>query len=179
MAYDFCDSEEDTLFSFILRPRLPYCSCRGPIFWTYVSKAMRVAEFRGESNMHQSEVLFFLKGNRPFPSTAKKGLFLWQVLLFPQLQYESNVFPLGQKTREGCGSPKFLLERFSGKFRRCWKILLRFSGSTKCCHCQGLGTFWQGKRLLANWARLQERCWIFSSETATAFLSSSDLGGKT
>ena len=63
---------------------------------------------------------------------------------------------------------------FSGKFRRCWKILHRFSGSAKCYPCQGLGIFRQGKRLLENWPRLRERCWIFSSETATAFLSSSD-----
>ena len=66
-----------------------------------------------------------------------------------------------------------LLERFSGKFRRCWKMIPRFSGSAKCYPCQGLGTFRQGKRLLENWPRLRERCWIFSSETATAFLSSS------
>ena len=38
-----------------------------------------------------------------------------------------------------------LLEKFSGKFRRCWKILHRLSGSTKCYPCQGLGTFWQRK----------------------------------
>ena len=62
-----------------------------------------------------------------------------------------------------------LLEKFSGKFRRCWKMILRFSGSAKCYPCQGLGTFRQGKRLLENWPRLRERCWIFSSETATAF----------
>ena len=68
-----------------------------------------------------------------------------------------------------------LLERFSGKFRRCWKILHRFSGSPKCYPCQGLGIFRQGKRLLENWPHLRERCWIFSSETATAFLSSSDF----
>ena len=67
-----------------------------------------------------------------------------------------------------------LLEKFSGKFRRCWKIPHRFSGSAKCYPCQGLGTFRQGKRLLENWPRLRERCWTFSSETATAFLSSSD-----
>ena len=70
-----------------------------------------------------------------------------------------------------------LLEKFSGNFGRCWKILHRFSGSAKCYPCQGLGTFRQGKRLLENWPRLRECCWIFSSETATAFLSSSDLGG--
>ena len=44
-----------------------------------------------------------------------------------------------------------LLERFSGKFRRCWKTIPRFSGSAKCYPCQGLGTFRQGKRLLENW----------------------------
>ena len=67
-----------------------------------------------------------------------------------------------------------LLERFSGKFRRCWKIIPRFSGSTECYACQGLGTFRRGKRLLENWRRLRERCWIFSSKAATAFLSSSE-----
>ena len=64
------------------------------------------------------------------------------------------------------------LEKFSGKVRRCWKIIHRFSGSAKCYPCQGLGIFWQGKWLLENRPRLRERCWIFSSETATAFLSS-------
>ena len=53
-----------------------------------------------------------------------------------------------------------LPEKFSGKFRRCWKIPHRFSGSTKCYPCQGLGTFRQGKRLLENWPRFRERCWI-------------------
>ena len=53
-------------------------------------------------------------------------------------------------------------------------MILRFSGSAKCYPCKGLGTFRQGKRLLENWPRLRERCWIFSSETATAFLSSSE-----
>ena len=68
-----------------------------------------------------------------------------------------------------------LLERFSGKFRRCWKMIPRLSGSAKSYPCQGLGTFFlQGKRLLENWPRLRERCWIFSTETATAFLSSSE-----
>ena len=70
-----------------------------------------------------------------------------------------------------------LLEDFSGKFRRCWKIIRRFSGSTKCYPCQGLGIFRQGKWLLEIWPRLWERCWIFSSETATAFLSSSVFRG--
>ena len=64
-----------------------------------------------------------------------------------------------------------LLERFSGKIRRYWQMIPRFSGSAYCYPCQGLGTFRQGKRLLENWPRLRERCWIFSSETATAFLS--------
>ena len=31
------------------------------------------------------------------------------------------------------------------------------------------------KWLLENWPRLRERCWIFSSETATAFMSSPDV----
>ena len=49
-----------------------------------------------------------------------------------------------------------LLENFSGKFRRCWKILPRFSSSTKCYPCQGLDIFRQGKWLLENRPRLQE-----------------------
>ena len=65
--------------------------------------------------------------------------------------------------------------RFSGKFRRCWKAIPRSPGSTKCYACQGLGTCRQGKRLLESWPRLRERCWIFSSETATTFLSSSEF----
>ena len=89
------------------------------------------------------------------------------------LKPPQNVNP-DQKTREGCGCPKFL----AGKVFRQLSTLLenfpRFSGSTKCYLCQGLGTFWQQKWLLENWPRLQERCWIFSSETATAFLSFSD-----
>ena len=39
-----------------------------------------------------------------------------------------------------------MLEKFSGKFRRCWKIPHQFSGSTNCYPCQGLGTLCQGKR---------------------------------
>ena len=58
--------------------------------------------------------------------------------------------------------------------RRYWKIIPRFSGSAKCYPCQGLGIFRQAKWLLENRLRLRERCWIFSSETATAFLSSPD-----
>ena len=72
---------------------------------------------------------------------------------------------------------KSLLEKSSGKFRRCWKILPRFSGSTKCYPCQGSGIFRQGKWLLENRPRLRERSWIFSSETATAFLSFSETRG--
>ena len=79
-----------------------------------------------------------------------------------------------RKLEKAVAVRNFLLEEFSGKFRRCWKIIRRFSGSTKCYPCQGLGIFRPGKWLLENWPRLRERCWIFSSETATAFLSSFD-----
>ena len=79
------------------------------------------------------------------------------------------------KLKKAVAVQNSLLEKFSGKFRRCWKILHRFSGSTKCYPCQGLRTFRQGKRLLENWPRLRERCWIFASETATAVLSSSEF----
>ena len=34
------------------------------------------------------------------------------------------------------------------------------------------------ERVLENWPRLRERCWILSSETATAFLNSSDFGAS-
>ena len=71
-----------------------------------------------------------------------------------------------------------LLEKFSGKFRRCWKMIPRFSGSTKCYPCQGLRIFRQEKWPLEDWPRLRERSWIFSSETATAFLSSSEWRPK-
>ena len=66
-----------------------------------------------------------------------------------------------------------LLEKFSGKSRLCWKNFLDFPAARNAV-CQGLGTFRQGKWLLENRPRLWERSWIFSSETATAFLSSSD-----
>ena len=73
-----------------------------------------------------------------------------------------------QKTREGCCCAKLL----AGKvFRQISTLLDRFSGSTKCYPYQGFGIFRQGEQLLENWMRLLERCWIFSSETATAFLS--------
>ena len=39
---------------------------------------------------------------------------------------------------------------FSSRFRRCWKILPRYSSNKKCYPCQGLGTFWQRKWLLEN-----------------------------
>ena len=94
----------------------------------------------------------------------------------------TNIFaeqsPQIRKLEKAVAVRNSLLEKFSGKFRRCWKIPHRFSGSAKCYPCQGLGTFRQGKRLLENWPRLRERCWIFSSETATAFLSSSDQNLK-
>ena len=83
--------------------------------------------------------------------------------------------PLIRKLEKAVAVRNSLLERFSGKFRRCWRMTPRFSGSGKCYPCQGLGTFRQGKRLLETWPRLRERCWIFSSETAAAFSSSSDF----
>ena len=59
-----------------------------------------------------------------------------------------------------------------------WFSFLRFSGGTTCCPCQDLGTFRQGKWLLENLPCLLERFWIFSSETATAFLSSSEYPSR-
>ena len=37
--------------------------------------------------------------------------------------------------------PNSLLEKFSGKFRRCWKILHRFSGSMKMLSLPRFGHF--------------------------------------
>ena len=54
--------------------------------------------------------------------------------------------PLFRKLEKPVAVPNSLLEKFSGKFRRCWKIIPRFSCSTKCYPCQGL--FRQGQRLL-------------------------------
>ena len=68
-----------------------------------------------------------------------------------------------------------LLEKFSGKFRRRWKFLFTdFPAAPHAIPCRGLGIFRQGKWLLENRPRLWERSWIFSSETATAFLSFSE-----
>ena len=111
-------------------------------------------------------------------SFGKRNGFSFWFQFWPKRRGWGIFASFDQKTREGCGCPKLLAGKVSGKFRRCWKILPRLSGSTKCYPCQGLGIFRQGKRLLENWPRLRERCWIFSSETATAFLSSSDLKKK-
>ena len=75
-----------------------------------------------------------------------------------------------RKLEKAAAVQKSLLERFSGKFRRCWKILARV-----------WAPFWQREwRLVENRPRLREHCWILSSETATAFLSLSEfLGGRT
>ena len=69
-----------------------------------------------------------------------------------------------------------LLERVSGKFRRCWKILSPIFRQHKMLSLPRFLAF-SGKEkwLLENRPRLRERCWIFFSETATAFLSSSDF----
>ena len=67
-----------------------------------------------------------------------------------------------------------LLEKFPANFDAAEEILHRFSSSTKCYPCLGLGTSRQEKWLLENRHRLRERSWIFSSETATAFLSFSE-----
>ena len=51
------------------------------------------------------------------------------------------------------------------------KVFWQISTLLECNRCQGLSIFWQGKWLLENQPRLRERSWIFSYETATAFLS--------
>ena len=118
---------------------------------------------------------------RSFPGDEAHQLFAggpkWGVLGGGQEVYVEKVYELFffRKLEKAVAVRNSLLEKFSGKFRRCWKIVDRSSGSAKCYPCQGLGVFRQGKRLLENWPRLRERCWIFSSETATAFLSSSEF----
>ena len=76
---------------------------------------------------------------------------------------------VSQKAREGCGCPKFvagkvfwqistLLENYSLIFQQLDMLSLpRF------------GRFLARKMAAGQSARLRERCWIFSSETATAF----------
>ena len=79
-----------------------------------------------------------------------------------------------QKTREGCGCLKFLAGKgFSGKFRRCWKNFPIFR-QHEMLSLPRSGHFPARKTAAGNWPHLRERCWIFCSETATAFLSSSD-----
>ena len=56
-----------------------------------------------------------------------------------------------QKTQEGCVR-KCLLEGFSGKFRRCWKIFPRFSGSTNSLILFSL-PFWKTARKTTKKAR--------------------------
>ena len=52
--------------------------------------------------------------------------------------------PYIRKLEKAVAVRNSLLERISGKFRRCWEIIPRFPGSTTCYPCQGLGTFRQG-----------------------------------
>ena len=147
--------------------------------------------FSNSTVFSTSEVIFslvrlFLKNrlNRFFGQGfySKGFIFFMALPEDPCKEYQCNfqpwwhVSPFVRKLEKLVAVRNSLLERFSGKFRRCWKIIPRFSGSTKCYPCQGLDTFQQGKRLLENWPRLRERCWIFSSESATAFLSSSEFG---
>ena len=101
-----------------------------------------------------SRIPYFLQENHPPPPPRTR----------PQIR----------KLEKAVAVRNSLLESFSGKFRRCGKIIHRFSGSTKCCACQGLGIFRQRKLLPENRPRLRERSWICSSETATTFLSFSD-----
>ena len=103
---------------------------------------------------------FIFMGARIFLMHANQTRGVSQIKL-PSEGYRAMV----RKLEKAVEVQNSLLEKFSGKFRRCWKIPHRFSGSTKCYPCQGLGIFRQGKRLLEKWPRLRERCWIFSSET--------------
>ena len=81
-----------------------------------------------------------------------------------------------QKTREGSGCPKFLSEnRPTSRENLDCSEYPSFSGIMKCYSCQGLGGFLEGRWLRVNRPRARERSWIFSSETATAFLSSSEI----
>ena len=42
-----------------------------------------------------------------------------------------------QKTRENCGCPKSLVEKFSSKCRRCWKIIQRFPAAPTAIPVKG------------------------------------------
>ena len=144
------------------RPHFPHFHCIG--FESPISKIrptgfrMTGLRFRGTYRT------LWLHMEDPYPNGKYPDSKVWVwVLLFVR------------KLEKAVAVRNSLLEKFSGKFRRCWKMIRRFSGSTKCYSCQGLGILRQGKWLLENWPRLRERCWIFSSETATAFLSSSEF----
>ena len=81
--------------------------------------------------------------------------------------------------RENIHAQSTLHSRSPNKFRRCWKMIPRFSGSAKCYPCQGLATFRQGKRLLENWPRLRKhRRDLSQKECPTAFKDKIDHFSK-
>ena len=87
--------------------------------------------------------------------------------------------PFIRKLEKAVAVRNSLLERFSGKFRCCWKFFTDFPAARNAISAKVWA--FSGKEngcCMENWSRLRERCWIFSSETATAFLSSSDCNGR-
>ena len=82
--------------------------------------------------------------------------------------------PSIQKTREGCGCPKFL----AGKVF--WQISTLLENASpifrqhEMLSLPRFGHFLARKTATGKLAAPSGRCWIFSSETAAAFLSSSD-----
>ena len=67
-----------------------------------------------------------------------------------------------------------LLEKFSGKFRRCWKIPNRFSSRHEMLSLPRFGHF-PARKTAAGKLAAPSGTLLDSSETATAFLSSSDF----
>ena len=63
---------------------------------------------------------------------------------------------------------------FPANFDAAGKLLPDFPAAQNAIPAKVLGIFRQGKLLLEHRPRLRERFWIFSSETATAFLSFSE-----
>ena len=123
------------------------------------------------SSVHIETTLPFSCCRSSFPHCCGSGMFMcsgspWKYFLLTPDSVRSRAHKDGgppklRKLEKAVAVRNSLLERFSGKFRRCWKMIPRFSGSSKCYPCQGLGIFRQGKRLLENWPRLRERCWDF------------------
>ena len=84
----------------------------------------------------------------------------------PKENSDERSWNSNQKTREGCGCPKFFAGRclFLAKLRRCWKIPPQFQAPHNAILAKVLGTFFYGSMASAgNRLCLREFSWIFSS----------------